>query len=119
MPSVTALLATALDIELSEPFGIASGTQLAANNVLVRAVLEDGSVGFGEAAPFPAVSGETQAQTLDTLANAAPLVVGRDALRWRKIAWELAEFAPNAPAARAAIEMALLDALARRAGLSL
>ena len=50
-----------LDLALREPFGIASGAQLVAENLLVTVELADGTRGFGEAAPFPAYNGETQA----------------------------------------------------------
>src|SRR5690606_222384 len=58
--SIATISAEPMSIELSEPFGIATGSQLCAANVLVRLGLSDGSCGLGEAAPFPAVSGETQ-----------------------------------------------------------
>ena len=55
------------NVELLEPFGIATGAQLMAENVLLELVLDSGIVGLGEAAPCPAVSGETQAQALAAL----------------------------------------------------
>ena len=36
-----------LDIELTEPFGIATGAQLVAQNVLLTVTLSDGTVGLG------------------------------------------------------------------------
>lgn len=119
MLAITQLRAEPLDVALTTPFGIAGGTQETAKNVLVRMTLEDGASGLGEAAPFPAVSGETQEQTLATLESLRAVIVGQDARRWRRIAAQLAEAAPGAPAARCAVETALLDALCRRAGLSL
>jgi L-Ala-D/L-Glu epimerase / N-acetyl-D-glutamate racemase len=119
MPTIAALSAEPLDVALTEPFGIASGTQPAAHNVLCTLKLRDGTTGLGEAAPFPAVSGETQSQTLATLETAKTVLLGEDARRWRRIARSLRELAPEAPAARAAVEMALLDALCRRSKLSL
>jgi o-succinylbenzoate synthase len=108
-----------LDIPLSEPFGIAGGAQLIAKNVLVRVRLTDGSVGLGEAAPFPAVNGETQAQAQHATSTASERLRGNDARRWRALAAALSEAIPESPSARAAIECALLDALCRRAGYSL
>lgn len=119
MLAITQLRAEPLDVALTTPFGIAGGTQATAKNVLVRVTLEGGALGLGEAAPFPVVSGETQDQTLATLDNLRAVLVGQDARRWRRIAAQLAEAAPGAPAARCAVETALLDALCRRAGLSL
>ena len=48
----------ALDIPLLAPFGISRGTLETAANVLVAVELADGTVGYGEAAPFPAYNGE-------------------------------------------------------------
>ncbi|MBC8011703.1 MAG: dipeptide epimerase, partial [Burkholderiales bacterium] len=59
-----------LDIPLHAPFGIAGGAQDVARNVLVEIELADGTRGLGEAAPFPAYNGETQAQALATLTAA-------------------------------------------------
>jgi L-alanine-DL-glutamate epimerase-like enolase superfamily enzyme len=109
----------AWDIELTEPFGIATGAQYVAKNVLVRVRLADGTVGLGEAAPFPAVNGETQADALSAVAAAETALVGTDALRFRRASEAIADTTKTAPSARAAIEMAVLDAFARRTKLSL
>lgn len=124
MPNLPAVIiarttAEPLDIALTEPFGIAGGAQPEAKNVLVRLELASGIVGLGEAAPFPVVSGETQHQTLAAVARMALVLEGRAAGRWRDVARLLSELEPAAPAARSAIEIALLDALCRHARISL
>lgn len=117
---ITGLEATPLDLPLLEPFAIASGTQASAANVLVTLRLADGTVGLGEAAPFPAVSGETQASTLAALKSLAGLVVGADARGWRPLSTNLTAAADaHAAAARCGLEMALLDALTRHYGIPL
>ncbi|MFA5140415.1 MAG: dipeptide epimerase [Elusimicrobiota bacterium] len=98
-----------LDIPLREPFAIAKGAQSTAKNVLVTAVLSDGTRGFGECAPFPAFNGETQAGTLGRLRRARAKLLGRDADRLRP----LAEAIDGSGCARAGLEMALLDAWCR------
>lgn len=107
------------NVALTEPFGIATGTQAEAANVLVTVRLADGSLGYGEAAPFPAVNGETQVDALAAVAEAGSALVGHDGTRWRRTAVILREAASHAPSARAAVEMAVLDAVTRRANLSL
>jgi len=107
------------DVALTTPFGIATGAQDVARNVLVHLELDDGTIGLGEAAPFPAVSGETQAQTLEAITSMASVVSGQDPRRWRRIASQLRRLAPAARAARCALETALLDALCRHCGWSL
>jgi L-alanine-DL-glutamate epimerase-like enolase superfamily enzyme len=108
-----------LDIELTEPFGIATGAQLVAHNVRVTVTLDDGSHGIGEAAPFPAVNGETQSAVLSALGAARPALLGLDARRWRPAAAFARELLADTKAALAGFESALLDALCRRARLSL
>jgi len=117
--SIAEVTATPLDMELNEPFGIATGAQHVAANVLLTLTLSDGTVGLGEAAPFPAVNGETQAAVLSALTAASSSLSGLDALRFRP-AVGIAEHAlRGTPTALAAFESALLDAVCRRAGISL
>lgn len=115
MPPIRDVRAVPVDVPLSEPFAIAGGAPSVARNVFVRIELADGAAGYGEAAPFEAVSGETQRSTLAALTRAAPALLGREATAWRG----LRALMPAEPAARCALEQALLAALARSAGISL
>jgi L-Ala-D/L-Glu epimerase / N-acetyl-D-glutamate racemase len=117
--SIADVTAVPLDIELSEPFGIATGAQQIAANVLVTLTLSDGTTGTGEAAPFPAVNGETQSAVLGALGLASSSLSGLDALRWRPTVGIADQALRGTPSALAAFESALLDALCRRAGISL
>lgn len=117
--TVRALRVEQLDIPLITPFGISGGAQEVARNLLVSVELADGTTGYGEAAPFPAYNGETQASARAAAEAARPLVEGADARAWRPIAAALRDAIGAAGSARCAIETALLDALARRAGLPL
>ncbi|NUP05033.1 MAG: dipeptide epimerase [Polyangiaceae bacterium] len=108
--------ARTLDLALVEPFAIATGAQQVANNVLVTVELACGAVGFGEAAPFPAVSGETQERSLAAARSLAAVITGRDASQWRSIAATMTEAEHDEPAARSGIEQAILDAFARALG---
>ncbi|MGV8125203.1 MAG: dipeptide epimerase [Candidatus Xenobiia bacterium LiM19] len=103
--------AAPLNLPLTEPFSIATGAQQSADNVLVRLRLADGTVGLGEAAPFPAVSGETRQSSTSTIESAAELLPGLDAREWGRIDALLAQQYPDEPAARCALETAVLDAL--------
>src|SRR5258706_1690092 len=75
---IRAAAACAWNVEMLEPFGIAQGAQLVARNALAELELESGARGLGEAAPFPAVNGETQAQALAALERGLPELVGRE-----------------------------------------
>ncbi len=113
---------TPLDIPLFEPFGISGGAQAAANNVLAKLTLADGTVGYGEAAPLPPYNGETQADALAVLRAAAAWLAGREVSleTWRTLAAEFrARGGAGCGSAQCAFEMALLDALTRAAGLPL
>ena len=111
------IVATPLDIPLIEPFAIAGGSQPLAQNVLVELRLADGTRGFGEAAPFPAVTGETQDSTIAALRELEREVHGADARAWRALAARMATMHGDAAAARCALETAILDALLRSSGL--
>jgi len=107
------------NVELNEPFGIATGTQVVAENALVEIELEDGTRGLGEAAPFPAVNGETQADALSALHEVRGELLGyagADAGDLSAVARARLEACPSA---LAALEMALLDAQCRAQGSSL
>lgn len=117
--SIAELRAQPFEVPLVTPFGIATGTQAVARNVLVSLLLADGTVGLGEAAPFPAVSGETQEAALTALQGLAPRVIGADAERYRVVADLAREALAAVPSALAGFEIALLDALCRRARRSL
>lgn len=105
---------------MKEPFEIAGGSSTEVRNVLVRARLSDGTVGWGEGAPLSAFNADTQKDTLAAARKAAKSLVGRDADGLRPLL-EGVEGALGAErgAARAAVGMALADAWAKRRGLPL
>lgn len=107
------------NVELLEPFGIATGAQLVAENVLVEVTLASGARGLGEAAPFPAVNGETQANALAALQAAAPHLPGYDRVDCLGLPSDVHAALLRTPSALAALEMALLDASCRELGRSL
>jgi L-alanine-DL-glutamate epimerase-like enolase superfamily enzyme len=117
--TITALEAEPLDIALREPFTIATGQVESARNVLMRVTLADGTVGLGEAAPFPPSGGETQETTLAAAGGMAPLVIGQDAAAWRPLAARLDASFEHQSTARAGVEVAVLDALTRSWGIPL
>lgn len=102
-----------VDIALREPFGIATGAKTAALNVFVRATLADGTVGWGEAAPFEAVNGERREVAVHAIERARSALLGWDATAWRSLGALLRTHASESPSARCAVETAVLDAIAR------
>ena len=101
------------NVELLEPFGIATGAQLVAENALVTVQLDSGVVGLGEAAPFPAVNGETQAQALHALQAVQAELAGYEPSVARLLPLDVAARLAETPSALGALEMAVLDALCR------
>src|SRR5262249_7965815 len=108
-----------LDVPMKKAFGIAGGAQEAVRNVLVTVVLRGGARGYGEAAPLPAVNGETQGAALDALRRAADALVGEDTSRWRAFAERARDACGASAAAACAVETAALDAWTRTLGVSL
>lgn len=117
--TIRSLTYETLDIPLREPFGIASGTQEVAQNVLVTIELTDGTCGYGEAAPFHVVNGETQASVMQAIAAVRSSLEGADVREWRRIASWLQAQIGSASSARCALETAILDALTRQARMPL
>ncbi len=106
--------------KLKNPYVIAYDSYDTASNVLVRIETASGLVGWGNAAPEAHVTGENIEQTKEILtALMAPALSGREARNIAEIEALLQTLAPNAPAARAAIDIALYDLLGQRAGLPL
>jgi L-alanine-DL-glutamate epimerase-like enolase superfamily enzyme len=99
-----------IDIALTDPFVVATGCRTVAENLFIRMTLSDGSRGYGEAAPFPEVGGETRAASLAAVSQLGRTMLGYPADQFKNIAKRLGEQAPNQPAARCALETALIDA---------
>lgn len=107
-------------VAMNEPFTIAGGSSAELETVFIRLRLADGTVGHGEASPFPAFNGETAARSERQIKRAGARWLGLDAASWRTRLTELEELLPkHGGAARAALGVALLDAWTRRAGLPL
>jgi L-alanine-DL-glutamate epimerase-like enolase superfamily enzyme len=107
-------------LALSRPYTIAFRTVSSVRLGFVAIHGDDGEVGLGCASPEPHVTGETQ-QACEAALDAAALawLHGRDVRTLPALCRELAARLPAAPAARAALDMALHDLLARRLGVPL
>jgi L-Ala-D/L-Glu epimerase len=102
-----------IDVPITDPFVVATGQRLVAENIFVRLTLESGAVGYGEMAPFPEVGGEDRESCLKTAQRLAAIMLGQSATRYQAIARTLYEMAAAHPAARCGLETALLDAYCR------
>src|SRR5258706_2887966 len=108
-----------LTIPLLEPFTISTGSVSEARNVLITVILSDGSTGYGECAPFPPSTGESQETALAAARGCAALINVKDAANWRILSKLMHSVYFSQTTARAGIEMAILDALTRSYGIPL
>lgn len=101
-------------LALTRPYTIAYKTIDSVDNHFVRLDSDDGSYGLGAAAPSASVTGERMADCSAALERClAPLLEGEDIRHLKLLARRLAEAMPSAPAARAAVDMALYDLMAK------
>ena len=102
-----------LDLPITDPFVVATGQLQVAHNAFVRLTLHDGTIGYGEIAPFPAITGEDRETSLKNARLLGEHLLGQSTLQYQRLGHELSERAPDAPAARCGLETALLDAFTR------
>jgi len=102
-----------VDVPITDPFVVATGARTMAENVFLRVTLANGTQGYGEAAPFPEVGGETRESCLIALHQLSKAVLGRAAAGYKEIGRLLSEQALTHPAARCGIETAIIDAYCR------
>jgi L-Ala-D/L-Glu epimerase len=107
-----------LNIALDAPFTIATGAKHNIENVLITIELQNGIVGYGEAAPLEPVNGENQATALATLQSVKDFLIGKDVFEFRQIARNFKGLFRVQATARCAVEMALLDAYTKCLGIS-
>jgi L-alanine-DL-glutamate epimerase-like enolase superfamily enzyme len=106
-----------VDIPITDPFVVATGARTVAENVFLRVTLADGTQGYGEAAPFPEVGGETRESCLRTLHQLCKTVLGRSSASYKEIGRSLSEQASAYPAARCGLETAIIDVHCRTANI--
>jgi L-alanine-DL-glutamate epimerase-like enolase superfamily enzyme len=117
--TIRSMTVEALNIPLLEPFAIATGSVTQARNVLITLTLQDGSVGYGECAPFPPSTGESQETALAAARGCVDLLVGRDVAQWRLLSKLVHNLYFSQKTVCAGIEIAILDALTHSYGIPL
>lgn len=115
---IAAIEAIAVDLPLRAPIDLGGRLKLdTAEAVIVRAVSRDGAVGWGESAAAPNLTGELAEGMEAAIRRAlAPALIGADAARPGDIAARLDRAIRGNAAARAAVELALLDLAGRARG---
>ncbi len=117
--TIRSMTVETLDIPLREPFTIATGSVTQAHNILITLTLQDGSVGYGECAPFSPSTGESQETALAAARGCIELLKGRDVAQWRLLSQLVHSFYFSQKTVCAGIEMAILDALTHAYGIPL
>ena len=108
--TITKVELWSVDVPITDPFVVATGARVTAQNVFVRVTLKNGAQGYGEAAPFPEVGGEDRDACLAAMKRLGKMLLGQSASEFKKIAGLLKEMAPTHPSARCGLETALIDA---------
>jgi len=107
-------------LALTRPYTIAYERIESVENLFVQLQAEDGSVGLGVASPAEEVTGEGVPQCRQALADhLEALLTGIDLRHLKKGLRDIESAMPSAPAARAAVDMALHDLWAKHLGLPL
>jgi len=122
MPAETRIVAfdvQPLDVGLEDEFVISRGRIDQVENAWVSVTLNDGSTGFGEIAPFEALTGETRGRSMAVASSLCESLVGQNAAAAPRLAIGMAQREPSEPAARTGVECAVVDALSRSRGMAL
>ena len=101
-------------LPLKTPMKMAAETITAAENLLVRVEAADGTVGWGEAASAPTMTGDTLGGLVAAVRDhLAPMLIGKDARDWMELRPTLHRALLGNGGAHSAVEMALLDLIGR------
>ena len=107
-------------LPLKAPMKMANATVATAQNLLVRIEAADGTVGWGEAASAPTMTGDTLGGLVAAVReHLAPMLAGKDARTWPALRPALHDALLGNGGAHSAVEMAVLDLTGRASGLRL
>ena len=104
-------------LPMKAPMKMANATVDKAENLLVRIEAADGTVGWGEAASAPTMTGDTQGGMVAAVRDhLGPTLTGKDARDWPALRPALHRALLGNGGAHSAVEMALLDMTGRASG---
>jgi len=106
-----------ISIPLKEPFTISLGTIENADNVILCIKTDDDLVGYGEAAPSPAITGNIQECIVSGLNFIKPILIGKDPFDIPRIEEDIDRAIKENCAMKAAVDMALLDLIGKATGI--
>jgi len=102
------------DLGNTKPYTIAFKTVDQVRNAFVEITLENGLVGIGSGNPSEYVVGESLTQCLEALQEKnLSFLIGRDIREFNQLTYDVWQRFPKNPSARAALDIALHDAIAK------
>ncbi|MEJ2584493.1 MAG: dipeptide epimerase [Robiginitalea sp.] len=117
---IAALEYERLDLELTMPYRIAYETVSKSHNLILKVITDQGLTGYGCAAPDREITGESPDDVLRQIRGPIQsLLEGGAAFRHSYYHSELRKSTEVGPSARAMVDIALFDLLARKSGLPL
>ena len=116
MIEIRSIKPVAVRLPMRKPVVMAGEEVRAAENVLVRVEGGDGTLGWGEAASAPTMTGETLASMVAAIQIVSPALLGRDAGDIEGACAAMDAKLYGNSGAKAAVEIALHDLVARAAG---
>ena len=108
---------TRIRLRLRTPLATARGPIDSREGVLLALTSESGLVGHGEALPLAGFGAESPDRASEMLAALARVLIGREVEDLDALLDRVEELAPEEPAARAAVDIALFDLAARARGI--
>ena len=113
MPKITSVNVFGFDIKLEEPFKISFKTFTHVRNLLIVIKTDDGIIGYGEAAPFKAITGDSRKDAIRFSYLAIGKLLGADPTNLKMIHEILEEVEKltniHSQTIKAAIDMACYD----------
>jgi muconate cycloisomerase len=104
-------------LPLKAPMKMAGETVSTASNLVVRIEAAGGTVGWGEAASAPTMTGDTQGGLVAAVRDhLAPLLTGQDAHDWPALRAAMHKALAGNGGAHSALELAVLDLVGRATG---
>ena len=110
---ITKVEAIPVRVPLARPNSTATGVITETRKVIVKIITDSGIAGFGEASSVPEYGGGTADSIMDAITAYRPYLIGADPSEMSVIAGRLAETAVDDQLARAAVDVALYDIVAR------
>lgn len=103
-------------IELTEPFRVAFAKVSHTVSILVKIETDEGYTGYGEAAPFAPVTGETADGTMEVLKMFRQGLIGMDPMDIEKAHAMMDGLIHGNGSAKCAVDIALYDLMGKRLG---